>query len=289
MSERTRRVESWLLLLPSAAIYMAVFFVPLGLLVYASFQAGGASRGVQDTSLTIANYREFVSDGVTFKIFLLTVRLAAIVTATCLVLAYPLALFMRRAGPVLRAALLLVVVSPLLTSVIVRNVAWLLVLGREGIINQLLRSAGLIESPLPLMYNSFGVVVGVTHVYLSFLVLPLFGSLLAINPAIEESAMSLGASPWRVFWSVTLPLSFPGAVAGATLVFVLTMGVYLTPIIMGGSFVTTLPMVITDLVRNQFEWSKAAAFAIVLLAFVGLVLGLSQRIERRSSHFRGDA
>lgn len=289
MSEHARSVKSWLLLLPSAAIYTAVFFIPLGLLVYASFQAGNPSGGIQDGSLTIANYREFAQDGVTFKIFLATVRLAATVTATCLVLAYPLALFMRRAGTLLRAAMLLVVVSPLLTSVIVRNVAWLLVLGREGIINQALRSAGLIDAPLPLMYNNFGVVVGITHVYLSFLVLPLFGSLLAINPAIEESAMSLGATAWRVFWFVTLPLSLPGAIAGATLVFILTMGVYLTPIIMGGSFVTTLPMVITDLVRNQFEWSKAAAFAIVLLVFVGLVMGLSQGIERRFSHFRGDA
>jgi putative spermidine/putrescine transport system permease protein len=288
MSDRGRSIKAWLLLLPSAAIYVAVFFVPLGLLVYASFQAGQVSGAAQNGALTIANYQAFAQDGVTFRIFLSTVRLAAIVTATCLVLGYPLAIFMRQAGPVLRAVVLLVVVSPLLTSVIVRNVAWLLVLGREGMINQALRSAGLIEAPLPLMYNTFGVVVGITHVYLSFLVLPLFGSLLAINPVIEESAMSLGASRWRVFWSVTLPLSLPGAIAGATLVFILTMGVYLTPIIMGGSFVTTLPMVITDLVRNQFEWSKASAFAMVLLVFVGLVLALSQRVERRFSHFRGD-
>jgi putative spermidine/putrescine transport system permease protein len=126
-------------------------------------------------------------------------------------------------------------------------------------------------------------VVGVTHVYLSFLVLPVFGSLLAINPAVEESAASLGAAPFQVFLRVTLPLSLPGAVAGATLVFILTMGVYLTPVIMGGSFVTTLPMVITNLVRNQYEWSKAAAFAIILLLFVTLIMVVCQRIEHRLS------
>ena len=272
--------RAWLLLLPSSAIYIAAFVIPLAVLAFASFSPSEVAGRASSASLTFANYYSFFDDGVTLRIFLSTVRLAAIVTITCLLLGYPLALYMRRAGPTLRAILLLIVVSPLLTSVIVRNVAWLLVLGREGLINVALKNAGLINAPLPLIYNTFGVVVGVTHVYLSFLVLPVFGSLLAINPAVEESAASLGAPPFRVFLLVTLPLTLPGAVAGATLVFILTMGVYLTPVIMGGSFVTTLPMVITDLVRNQFEWSKASAFAIILLLFVTLVMFVCQRIEQ---------
>jgi putative spermidine/putrescine transport system permease protein len=285
-SDQQRGGRAWLLLIPSAAIYLAAFFLPLALLAIASFKPSEVAGGVLNGSLTTANYRAFFDDGVTSTIFLSTVRLAAIVTVTCLLLGYPLALFMRRAGPKLRAVLLLIVVSPLLTSVIVRNVAWLLVLGREGLVNVALRNAGLIDAPLPLIYNTFGVVVGVTHVYLSFLVLPVFGSLLAINPAVEESAASLGASPFQVFLRVTLPLTLPGAVAGATLVFILTMGVYLTPVIMGGSFVATLPMVITDLVRNQFEWSKASAFAIILLLFVALIMAVSQQIEQRLPGFQ---
>jgi putative spermidine/putrescine transport system permease protein len=280
--------RAWLLLVPSAAIYIVAFFLPLALLAVASFMSSRVAAGSPEPTLTLGHYRAFFDDGVTGAIFLSTVRLATVVTIVCLLLGYPLALYMRRSGPRLRAILLLIVVSPLLTSVIVRNVAWLLVLGREGLINGALRAAGLIDAPLPLLYNTFGVVVGVTHVYLSFLVLPVFGSLLAINPVVEESAASLGASPLQVFMRVTLPLTLPGAIAGATLVFILTMGVYLTPVIMGGSFVVTLPMVITDLIRNQFEWSKAAAFAIVLLFFVTLIMIVAQQIEKRLSSFEGE-
>jgi putative spermidine/putrescine transport system permease protein len=195
---------------------------------------------------------------------------------------------MRRTGPVMRLVALTIVVSPLLTSVIVRNVAWLLVLGREGMVNTLLRQAGLIEAPLPLLYNTFGVVVGVTHVYLAFLVLPVFSALLAIDPAVEQAAASLGASRFTVFRRVTLPLSMAGVIAGSSLVFVLTMGVYLTPVIMGGSFVTTLPMVMTDLVRTQFDFSRAAAFAVVLLIFIAVILIISSRAERRIEAMRGE-
>ncbi|MDI4666485.1 ABC transporter permease [Xanthobacter autotrophicus] len=276
------RLGWWGLLAPAMALYALVFFMPLGVLVGESVHPSGAPR------LSLANYAAFFNDGVTFSIFTRTVRLAFFVTLTCLVFGYPLALFMRRAGPVLRLVALTIVVSPLLTSVIVRNVAWLLVLGREGMVNTLLRQAGLIDAPLPLLYNTFGVVVGVTHVYLAFLVLPVFSALLAIDTSVEQAASSLGASRFTVFRKVTVPLSLPGVIAGSTLVFVLTMGVYLTPVIMGGSFVTTLPMVMTDLVRTQFDWSRAAAFAIVLLAFIAMVMVASSRAERRIERMRGE-
>jgi putative spermidine/putrescine transport system permease protein len=275
----------WLLLLPSAILYACVFALPLGVLLSDSVRPPAAPG--QAAGLSLAYYQAFWTDGVTFSIFLSTVWISVLVTAACVVLGYPLALFMRRAGPRLRIVVLALVVSPLLTSVIVRNVAWLLVLGNEGLINTTLRALGIIDQPLPLLYNTFGVVVGVTHVYLSFVVLPLFASLLAIDPSLEENAASLGASPWRIFAHVTLPLSLPGLVAGMTLVFILSMGIYLTPVIMGGSFVTTLAMTITDLVRNQYDWSRAAAFSVMLLAFIGAVLALSYATTRQLSRARG--
>jgi putative spermidine/putrescine transport system permease protein len=276
----------WGLMVPALAVYVIAFLFPLAVLLIDSFKAsdGAVSAG----GPTLASYHAFFTDGVTLRIFLSTVRLAAIITTCCLFFGYPLALAMRRAGPVLRVVLLAMVVSPLLTSVIVRNVAWLLVLGREGLVNTALRALGLIDVPLPLLYNTFGVVVGVTHVYLAFLVLPVFSSLLAIDPALEEAAASLGAPPRQVFWRVTFALSLPGAIAGATIVFVLSMGVYLTPIIMGGSFVTTLPMVVTDLVRNQLDWSRAAAFSVLLLIFIGAIVLLSSRAEKRIDRMRGE-
>jgi putative spermidine/putrescine transport system permease protein len=275
----------WLLLLPSAILYACVFALPLGVLLSDSVRPPAAPG--QAVAPSLAYYQAFWTDGVTFSIFLSTVWISILVTAACVVLGYPLALFMRRAGPRLRIVVLALVVSPLLTSVIVRNVAWLLVLGNEGLINTTLRALGIIDQPLPLLYNTFGVVVGVTHVYLSFVVLPLFASLLAIDPSLEENAASLGASPWRIFAHVTLPLSLPGLVAGMTLVFILSMGIYLTPVIMGGSFVTTLAMTITDLVRNQYDWSRAAAFSVMLLAFIGAVLLLSYAATRQLSRARG--
>lgn len=283
MALRTgRRIFWWGLIAPTFVLYALIFFVPLGILGSESLHAGAGG------GLTSANYAAFFTDGVTLSIFWRTVRLSLLITAACILFGYPLALFMRRAGPVLRLVALTIVISPLLTSVVVRNVAWLLVLGREGMLNALLRQSGLIDGPLPLLYNTFGVVVGVTHVYLAFLVMPVFSSLLSIDPSVEDAAASLGASRTTVFWRVTFPLSLPGLIAGTTLVFVLSMGVYLTPVIMGGSFVTTLPMVMTDLVRNQFDWSRAAAFAIVLLAFILIVLGLSSRAEKRIERMRGE-
>lgn len=282
MSHRLRRMGWWGLLAPALLLYALVFFLPLSVLVADSVHPSGAAAASLD------NYHAFFQDGVTLSIFLRTVRLAFLVTLTCLVFGYPLALFMRRAGPVMRMVALTIVISPLLTSVIVRNVAWLLVLGREGMVNTVLRGAGIIEGPLPLLYNTFGVVIGVTHVYLAFLVLPVFSALTAIDPGVEQAAASLGASRITVFRRVTLPLSMAGVIAGSTLVFVLTMGVYLTPVIMGGSFVTTLPMVMTDLVRTQFDFSRAAAFAVLLLVFIALILMASSRAERRIERMRGE-
>jgi len=276
-----KRFSWWGLLVPALLLYAVVFFLPLGVLVGESLRPSGSG-------LSFANYDAFFTDGVTLSIFLRTVRLAVLVTLACLVFGYPLALFMRRAGPVMQLVALTIVVSPLLTSVIVRNVAWLLVLGREGMVNTLLHEIGLVDGPLPLLYNTFGVVVGVTHVYLAFVVLPIFSSLLAIDPSIEQAAASLGASRFTVFRRVTLPMSMTGVIAGSTLVFVLTMGVYLTPVIMGGSFVTTLPMVMTDLVRTQFDFSRAAAFAVVLLAFIAVILVVSGRAEKRIEAMRGE-
>lgn len=277
-----KRFGWWGLLAPALLLYAAVFFLPLAVLIAESVRPSGSSAS------SLANYDAFFTDGITLSIFLRTVRLAVFVTLACLVFGYPLALFMRRAGPVIRLVALTIVVSPLLTSVIVRNVAWLLVLGREGMINALLREAGLIDGPLPLLYNTFGVVVGVTHVYLAFVVLPIFSALLAIDSSVEQAAASLGASRFTVFRRVTLPLSMTGVIAGSTLVFVLTMGVYLTPVILGGSFVTTLPMVMTDLVRTQFDFSRAAAFAVLLLAFIAVVLVGSGRAEKRIEAMRGE-
>ena len=187
--------------------------------------------------------------------------------------------------------ILFCVISPLLTSIIVRNSAWMLVLGNQGIINQfadyiglndVLRDMGLISrfAGLPLMNNVFGVVLGTVHVYLPFMVLPIYASLSAINTSIEESARNLGASSMQLFRNITWPLSLPGVIAGCTLVFILSMGLYVTPVIMGGNKVVTIPMIITGLVRDRYNWPTASAFSVMLLITILFTVYVSRLLQR---------
>ena len=275
----TRSYRTWWLLAPALGLYAINFFVPLALLLVMSFAKFEAS--ITTPGFHTVNYEKFFTDGITLPVFWNTIKLSIYITLGCLLLGYPMATFMRRAGPRVQLLLLFVIVSPLLTSIVVRNVAWLLILGRSGMINKTLMAWEWIERPLALMYNEFGVVLAVIHVYLPFMVLPLFAALQAIDTSVEEGAASLGASPLRVFANVTLPLSMPGILAGCTLVFILSMGIYLTPVIMGGNFVVTLPMMITDVVRNQYNWPAASAMAVMLLlAILALVL-VSTRLQYR--------
>ena len=272
------KISSWWLLVPTSFLYLITFFIPLITLLVMSFSRFEAS--VTTLGFYLDNYEKILTDGITLKIFIQTVELSLIITLFCLLLGYPVAMLMRRVGPKARLWILLLVVSPLLTSIIVRNVAWVLILGRSGMINDLLISWGLISKPLPLMYNTFGVVLAVVHVYLSFMVLPLFAALSSINNSLEEAAASLGAKPLSIFLNVTLPLSLPGIMAGCTLVFILSMGVYLTPVIMGGNFVVTLPMLIEDAVRNRYNWPEASAMALLLLIAIGIMIVISSSIQK---------
>ena len=271
------KISSWWLLVPTSFLYIITFFIPLITLLVMSFSRFESS--VTTVGFYLDNYEKILTDGITLKIFFQTVELSLMITLFCLLLGYPVAMLMRRVGPKARLWILLLVVSPLLTSIIVRNVAWVLILGRSGMINDLLISWGLISKPLPLMYNTFGVVLAVVHVYLSFMVLPLFAALSSINNSLEEAAASLGAKPLSIFLNVTLPLSLPGIMAGCTLVFILSMGVYLTPVIMGGNFVVTLPMLIEDAVRNRYNWPEASAMALLLLVAIGIMIVISSSIQ----------
>ena len=272
------KISSWWLLVPTSFLYIITFFIPLITLLVMSFSRFESS--VTTVGFYLDNYEKILTDGITLKIFFQTVELSLMITLFCLLLGYPVAMLMRRVGPKARLWILLLVVSPLLTSIIVRNVAWVLILGRSGMINDLLISWGLISKPLPLMYNTFGVVLAVVHVYISFMVLPLFAALSSINNSLEEAAASLGAKPLSIFLNVTLPLSLPGIMAGCTLVFILSMGVYLTPVIMGGNFVVTLPMLIEDAVRNRYNWPEASAMALLLLIAIGIMIVISSSIQK---------
>ena len=272
------RKALWLLS-PAVVLYGVALLTPLG--VTLAYSVAKFDGGVTSFGLYPNNFRAVLGGGAYLAIFLNTIRLAIIITAVCLVAGMVIALAIRRATRAARLLLIVMIASPLLTSVIVRNVSWLLILGRTGMINDLLRRAGVITQPLPLMYNEFGVVLGVVHAYLTFMVLPIYGSLRAIDRSVEESAASLGASRLTVFRRVTLPLALPGVAAGCSIVFILSLGIFITPAILGGGFVVTMPMSITRLVRDDYNFPEAAALSVVLLGVILVVIAAGGLLRRR--------
>src|SRR5207253_2589291 len=187
-------------------------------------------------------------------------------------LGYPIAHWLARMRSRLGHALLLMaIIAPMLTGIVVRTFAWITILSDKGVINATLTGFGLIGAPLPLMYNAFGTVVALVHIYVPFMVLTLAGVIGRVDERLEEAATSLGASPLRAFLEVTLPLSLPGILAGSLLVFALAISAYVTPYLMGGFQIMTLPMLIYQQIAASFNVGFAAALGMVLLV-ISLVL-----------------
>ncbi|MSP87332.1 MAG: ABC transporter permease [Alphaproteobacteria bacterium] len=216
---------------------------------------------------TIDNYARALTDSFYLELLGDTVRLAVMITALCLVIAYPAAYHLARTTSRWRGVLYALVLSPLLVGVVIRSFGWIILLANNGLINQMLRA---LELPaLPLMYNEFGVVLALVHVFLPFMVLPLMGAIQGIDPRLEEAARSLGASRTKVFRRVVLPLSMPGVQSGCILVFVLSCGAYVTPALLGAGRVHTLTTEVVTML-DQFLWPRGAALALIL-ASAGLI------------------
>src|SRR4029077_9045649 len=196
-----------------------------------------------------------------------TLRIGLITTIVSLLIGYPLAHWMARMQSRLgHAVLLMAVIAPMLTGIVVRTFAWMTLLQDKGVINTTLLALGLTEKPLKLMYNEFGTIVALTHIYVPFMVLTLAGVIGRVDERLEEAARSLGATRWRAFREVTLPLSLPGILAGSLLVFALSISAYVTPFLMGGTDVQTLPMLIYQQVSSSFNPNFAGALGVILLA-----------------------
>ena len=178
---------------------------------------------------TLHNYRKFLFDRFYLGVLGTTLRISVLVTLAALVTGYPVASYLQRARPRERAALMLLIVSPLLVSLVIRSYGWVIVLGPRGLVNNVLAGLHLVSAPLKLIYTETAVVVGLTHVFYPFMVLAIYSSLQTIDPAVVRAAQNLGASPRMAFWRVTLPLSVPGIVAGSLIVFALSVSSFVTP------------------------------------------------------------
>jgi len=245
------------ILLPALLLLLVFFVYPL---------LGIAHRSVYKAGYTLESYRQIVRVPVYLDVILRTFRVSAMVTLACVALGYPLAYVLVSLRPRLARLLMILVVLPFFTSIIVRTYAWMVLLGSNGIVNTYLVASGLAAKPLPLLYNEAGVLLGMTYVLLPFMVLTLYSVMRSIDPALSRAAHSLGASRLGAFRRVFLPLSLPGLAGGTLLVFILGLGFFITPALMGGPSDVMIAMLIEREVEITLNWSFASALAVILLA-----------------------
>jgi putative spermidine/putrescine transport system permease protein/spermidine/putrescine transport system permease protein len=266
------RSEQWMLgslALPGMLLIGIVALAPIAWLFWLSFRDADG--------LTLAHYARLLHPS-----YLITLQstfeLSFLVTIICVLLGYPLAYVIAQAGSRLAAVLLLLVLFPIWTSLLVRCYAWLVLLQRRGLINTWLSDMGLIDGPLRLVHNFAGTTIGMVHIMLPFMVLPLYASMRAINRDYMRAAANLGASPIKAFWQIFVPLSLPGLAAGVVIVFVLCLGFYVTPALLGGGRVMMWSMQIERNVSYYGDWGAASALGVVLLVMTFAILWLFGRV-----------
>jgi mannopine transport system permease protein len=262
---------SLLLLLPFLVVLFIAFLLPVGVLLHESLFVPAA---------TLEHYARVFDEPVYLRVLWRTIRIAALVTAICLALGYPLAVAMARARGVALLLLAACVMLPLWTSVLVRTYAWTVLMRRNGLINDLLIALGFTDTPVRLLYTEGAVVVAMAHVLLPFMVLPLWTALRAIPPDYARAAAILGARPWRSFVEVTLPLSLPGVASGSLMVFLLALGFFVTPALVGGPQQMMIATLISQQVRELLNWPFAGALVGCLLLLTLVLVAIFNRAMR---------
>lgn len=263
----TRRWGSFLLLFPASFVFAVFFVIPLAVLLALAFNPPVMGHIRVSSSITLANFARFFGDSLYTGAMLQTLQLGIVTALITLLLGYPLAYVVARTTNAARNTLYMILIMlPLQLDTVIRTYGLMILLGDNGLINGSLINYGLIKSPLPLMYNSFGIVLALVQFSLPFMALTLIASLRQVNPALEEAARNLGASQWRTFWKVTFPLTIPGVVAGCLLVFALSISAYVVPVLMGGWSTLVLPILIYQQIAELGNWQFGAAIALVLFA-----------------------
>lgn len=257
-------------------LFMLVFYILPVLAMLA--------RSVTEPTFGFSNYAALATDTVFQNVFWTTLRTALIVTAGCLLLGYPVALVLVRPGAKATIALGIVLL-PFWTSVLVRSYAWMVLLGRRGLLNEALLTAGIIDHPLRILNTPIAVDIAMIHILLPYMILPVANALRQIDPSLRKAALGLGATPSGVFRQIILPLSMPGVAAGVLLVFVLSLGFYITPALVGGAKDMTIAMLIAQQV-DQLNWSYAACLSATLLAATLVIMAIFQRLFGVGAAFR---
>lgn len=258
---------AWLLL-PGSIFLAVLFIVPLTVLLLLSF-------GMPNWTLT--NFLRIGDNPAYITALRNTLEISAAVTALAFLSGYPVAYVLATGRTKLRTFLLVAVVLPYFTSVLARSFAWILLLGRSGVVNELLLQFGWISQPVTILYNRFSVIIGMTHIVMPLMILPMFTVMSSIDQRLVRAAKASGASPVAAFLTIFLPLSLPGVIAGALLAFIYCLGFYITPALLGGLSDVTLTMEISSQVVDQLDWNFASALSILLLVSVLVILWIGSR------------
>jgi len=238
-------------------------------------------QGLAGIRATFENYLFLFEDSYYGIIYLSSLKMAAIGTLLCLLLGYPTAYFIARQPPRRRQVLLLAVILPFWISFLLRVYAWIGLLGNRGLINELLLRVGIIDAPLPLLYNDFAVYLGIVYSYLPFMILPLYANLERLNLDLLDAASDLGARRWQAFVDITLPLSRPGIIGGCLLVFIPAVGEFTIPALLGGADTLMIGRVLWDEFFVNRDWPVASAVSIVLLLLLLVPILWFQRNQSR--------
>ncbi len=267
-----RRWAPVLLLAPALLLLGVLFLYPLAEIMRLSlFGRAGFST---------AAFERFWTSPILGIVFVRTFRLAVEVTAICLLVGYPVAMFLATLRRNWRTVFIVLVLLPFWTSVLVRSYTWMVLLGREGLINTALQWAGLTDAPVRLLFTPFAVYLGMVQILLPIMILTLYGVMAEIDGGLSRAARILGASPWRAFWHVYVPLTVPGIATGCVLVFILALGFFITPALLGGPRLRMLANLIDVEVHETLNWTQAAAIAVVLLAVTLAAVGLFRLLVR---------
>jgi ABC-type spermidine/putrescine transport system permease subunit I len=274
-------ILKWIILLIPLAYVVLLMVIPMIELFKLSI--------IDKNGFTFKHFARIFTTPVYLNVFWITFRTSFLVTILTLIIAYPVAyLLVMLENKSVKKLIIAAVLIPFWISLLVRTYAWTIILQEQGVINQFLIKIGIIDHPIPLLYNTTGVVIGMTHVLLPYMVLSLYSVMLGIDQRLLQAAQGMGARPWKVFMQIFYPLSLPGVLSGCLMVFVLGIGFFITPALLGGASSIMVSMFIQDNVSVTLNWNLAAAMALILFVITLILLFLSFLLTRNNPLLKED-
>ena len=281
--KRRRKIDRrtyWGLLIPVTVGLLVSYVLPLLWILRMSFNEGGPN-GLVISTFSLASFLEPLTDPYYLEVTFTTFKMGLIVAILCIIVSYPIGLFLARMTSKWKGMLTALAIAPLLVSSVVRSYGWIVILGSDGLVNSSLAGLGIISTPLKLTNNFTGVVIGLVEIFMPYAILVMISGFGQLNVQLEQAAASLGASRLKVFTRITLRLSMPGLLTAFLLVFVLSISTFVTPRLLGGGSVRVLATEIFDQANVIINWPLAAALSVIVFALFGIVISIYQRLIKK--------